>query len=304
MPAEAGGAGVRAGVLERECVGGEQPGACQALERSFSLAPAPGALQALAQGLVEDGGGGGGDVEGGEAAPHRETYGGVEEGAGAVPEALLLAAEAEDHLAGEVEAPGGLAFGVGAVGPEAGLLQGLQGGGGVGDALDGEPFARAGGSLGDGRGDRGGAAVADEDLTHSGSLADAQHGTEVAWVLDVLEQDDEVAIGGAAWLRSPRNQRRAGSRGSGPRTGPRLQPQLRGHAVVGGAGHRREGLVGDHGDLYAMPSAEVFDLVPAAPLPRGADQDSGDLVRPVAQGLADRLVAVENHGRDCDQIGR
>src|ERR1700730_1291714 len=132
MPAEAGGAGVRADTLERERVAGEQARhAPRALERPFSTARAPGALQALAQGLVQDGGRGGGDIEGGEPPPHRQPYRGVAEGAGAVPEALLLAAEAEHHLAGEVEAPGGLAAGIGAVGPEASLLQGFQGRRGV-----------------------------------------------------------------------------------------------------------------------------------------------------------------------------
>src|ERR1700720_1093611 len=171
MPAEAGGAGVQAATFgARTCCRRASP--ARALERPFSLAPAPGTLQALAQGLIKDRRGGGRDVEGGETAPHREADGGVAEGAGAVPEALLLAAEAEDHLAGEVEAPGGLPFGVRAVGPEAVLLQGFQGRSGVGDALDREPLAGAGGGLGDCRGDRGRAAIAVQDLTHSGSLAD------------------------------------------------------------------------------------------------------------------------------------
>src|SRR5260370_30509669 len=91
--------------------------------RIFSLAAATEGLQALTQGLVEDCGGGGGDVERGQPAPHREADRGVAETPRAGPQPLFLAAKAKDHLAGEVQLPGGLPVRVGTVGPEAGLLQ-------------------------------------------------------------------------------------------------------------------------------------------------------------------------------------
>src|ERR1700674_4423174 len=290
MPAEAGVRGTPS-APERERVSGEQAWRAGA---AFSLAPAPRSLQALAQGLVEDGGGGGGDVEGVEAAPHRQADRGVAEVAGAEPQALLLAPEAENHLAGKVEPPWWLAGGVGAVGPETFLLEGFQGRRGVGDALDGEPLARAGGGLGDRRGDGRRASVADQDLTYSRSLADPQHGSQVARVLDVLEQDHQVGIGRAAELGKRHRRRRL--RLAQPRPGLPALPLLRGHAVMGRAGDRRQGLLGDDGERDAVAAAEVFDLLPAAALPHGADQDPGHLVRPVPQRLADRMIAVEDHG--------
>src|SRR5207302_10548639 len=118
---------VRSG-RKRHRITGSQPAISEGLAsllnqgaRGPRAAP-PRALQALPQGLVEDRRRGGGDVQRVEAAAHRQADRRVAEGAGALAEAALLAAEAEDHLAGEVELPGRLAGGIAAVGPEALLL--------------------------------------------------------------------------------------------------------------------------------------------------------------------------------------
>src|SRR6202035_4366772 len=141
-----------------------------------SLAPVAGAGKAgaLAHRLVEQGRRRGGDVQRTHVAAHGEAEQPVADAPGQGAEALLLAAEAEDDLAGEIDLPGGFARGVGAVDPEALLLEALQGGGGVDDALDGEPLARPRRGLGDGRGEGRRAAVADHCPADAGPLADPE----------------------------------------------------------------------------------------------------------------------------------
>lgn len=152
-------------------------------------------LDALAEGLGEEDGGGGGDVEAVGDAEHGDAdaeVGAVHEGFG---EAVLLAAEAEGDGAGEV------------------LLEveffGVGGGREDGDAARAEPGEElGGGGLGDGEGEEGagggahdvgvvdvGAGVADDDGGGAGGVGGAEDGAEVAGFLDGLA-DEEEGVGG------------------------------------------------------------------------------------------------------------
>src|SRR5215203_169667 len=86
----------------------------------------------------------GGDVEGVHPAAHGQADHAVADLAGAGAQALLLAPEAEHDFAREVDLPGRLPLGIGAVDPVALLLQALDLGRRIGDALDLEPLAGAG----------------------------------------------------------------------------------------------------------------------------------------------------------------
>jgi hypothetical protein len=86
--------------------------------------PRRGTSGALAEGLEEERGGGGGDVEGVDLAAAGQGDEAVAARRDAGAQALALAAEDEDGLAGQVDAPGRLVrIGVGAPDPEAGLLR-------------------------------------------------------------------------------------------------------------------------------------------------------------------------------------
>ena len=98
----------------------------------------------MADGFVEQGRGGGGDVQGLDPAEHRDADQAVAERAGTLPEALLLAAQAEHDFARELDLPRRLSRGVRPIDPEAIPLERLQGVGGVGDALDLQPLDRPG----------------------------------------------------------------------------------------------------------------------------------------------------------------
>ena len=81
------------------------------------LAPAP-----LPDRLVEDGGGGGGEVERLDAAAHRQADPAIAGLAGEASQAVLLAADADHHLAGEVDLPRRVAARLERVDPVAVLL--------------------------------------------------------------------------------------------------------------------------------------------------------------------------------------
>src|SRR5262249_19303650 len=139
-----------------------------------------------------------GHVERLDTPAHGQADETVAELAGTPAEALLLAAEAEDDLAREVDLPGRRAPLGGAVEPEALLLEAADRLTSVDDALHAHPLGGAGGGAADGRRDGRAAAVAQQHAADAGAVADAQQRAEVARVLHVLEQDDEVAVAGGA----------------------------------------------------------------------------------------------------------
>ena len=161
---------------------------------------------ALAGGLIEDDGAGGGDVERADAAGHGNAQQVVAGAADEIVEAGAFAAEDEDAVAGEVEAVVvGCAALVETDDPEVLPLQVFERADEVDDAGDAEMLGGAGAGFdGDGA-QRGGAALGEDDAVDAGAIGHAQQRAEVLRIFDAVEGEEQARL---------RSDRRSGSKRS------------------------------------------------------------------------------------------
>jgi hypothetical protein len=202
-----------------------------------------------------------------------------------------LAAEDQHQVAGQVELAviGGAAF-IEPANPEVVALQLFESADEVDHAGDAQVLGRASAGLDRGRGERGGAALGDEDPVDAGAIGHAQQRTKILRILDAVERENQA--------------RGAGSCNFGPRGVRReevfegqqlLRADERDDALVRvGTGHLREllaGLEGDPNTGLAALSEQSFEARIAA-LARG--QHAVKAAFPGAQSFFDRMQAVEN----------
>lgn len=160
-------------------------------------------MAALACGLIQDDGAGGGDVEGGDAAGHGDAEEMVAGAAREVVEAFAFAAEDDDGVGGPVVfvVSHGAAL-VEADAPDILLLELLEGADEVDDAGDAEVFGGSGGGF-DGDGAEGrGAALGEDDAVDAGSVRGAEERAEVLGIFDAVEGEEETGGGRGVLRRS------------------------------------------------------------------------------------------------------
>ena len=186
----------------------------------------------------------------------------------------------------EVDLPGRIAFRVGAVYPEAFRLEPLDLVRRVGDPARSPAIRSPPPRSWRPSGRQAPSPVADHHPAGPGALADAEQGAEVARVLDVLEDHHQPRV-------------RAGrvSTGAGTPRPPSLRPPCRlGRAAISASA--RSGTT-RNGTRWRWQASWISR---AAARAGGAYQHPHDLVRAVAQGLADGVVAVEEHGGQTSMI--
>jgi hypothetical protein len=121
--------------------------------------------------------------------------------AGALDEVVETGAFAAEDEAGvllevEVDVVGGAAF-VEADDPDVVFFEGFEGTGDVDDLGDADVLGGTGGGFGDDGGERGGAALGEEDAVDAGAVGGAKEGAEVVGVFDAIEGEEEAVAAGA-----------------------------------------------------------------------------------------------------------
>jgi hypothetical protein len=148
---------------------------------------------ALASGLVEDNGSGGGDVERADAAGHGDAEEMIAGAANEIVEAGTFAAEDDDEIAGEIES----VVGDGAAlvephDPEIVTLELFEGANEVDDAGDAEVLDCSGAGFDGSRAEWSGAALGEQDAVDAGAIGDAKKSAEVLRVFNAVEREDEA----------------------------------------------------------------------------------------------------------------
>ena len=164
-----------------------------------SIGGLAGSGAALPGGFVEDNGAGGGDVEGADAAGHRDAEEVVAGATDEVVETGAFAAEDEDAIAGEVElvVVGGAAL-VEADDPDVLLLQLFQCADEVDDAGDAEMLGGAGAGFHGYWAQRCGAAFGEDDAVNAGAVGDAEKRSEILRIFDAVEREKQARLRGIA----------------------------------------------------------------------------------------------------------
>jgi hypothetical protein len=155
-----------------------------------------GSGAALASGLVEDNGSGGGDVEGTDAAGHGNTEEMIAGAANEIVEAGALAAKDDDEITGEIEL---IVFGRAAFvetdDPEIAALEFFKGANEIDDAGDTEVLCGSGAGFDGGGAEGSGAALGEEDAVDAGAIGDAKKSAEILRVFNAVECEDEASGG-------------------------------------------------------------------------------------------------------------
>ena len=159
-----------------------------------------GSGAALASGLVEDNGSGGGDVEGTDAAGHGNTEEMIAGAANEIVEAGALAAKDDDEITGEVELVvcDGAAFGNSRVqtdDPEIAALELFERANEIDDAGDAEVLRGSSAGFDGGGAEGSGAAFGEQDTIDTGAIGNTKKSAEVLRVFNTVESEKETSGG-------------------------------------------------------------------------------------------------------------
>ncbi len=201
-----------------------------------------------------------------------------------VVETCAFASEDEDAVGLEVEVGvvGGAAL-VETEDPDVLLLHLLQRADEVGDAGDADVLGGPGGGLGYGAGDGRGAALGNDDAVYSCAVGGAEEGTEVVGVFYAVEGEEEAVLAVLFGGEEVFDGEEFALADDGE------------DALMGvGAGEAGELIAGLDGDADASGAAEFDHALEAFVSAFAGDADVIELAGTGADGLLDRMEAVQN----------
>jgi len=155
-----------------------------------------GCITALTEGLVEDNGSGGRDVEGAYATGHGNSQEMVAGAADELVEPCTFAAKHQHAVAGEIElVVVGLTAFVEADDPKVLLLQVLKSANEVDDAGDAKVFGGTGAGFHGDRAERGGTAFSENHSVDARAVGYAEEGAEILRIFNAIEREQQAGGG-------------------------------------------------------------------------------------------------------------